>query len=293
MNRLVRVATWNINFRGPKVCHSLGQLAGERDVDVVLLQEANPNSLDQFVSAAGLDWVITAFTAGAPYPSATGRRRVTAIAGRGQAPIESGVLTELPLPERMVFARLTTEAGPLTVASYHAPPGASWGIVKVHHAHALRQWINEVSGPIVVGADANTPDVDHPDPESVRTHWPTGARRLAGIEGDDITFGGRPQHRLHDALRVWLDQHPAELERLAGSRPSGPLAISHHTGRRRDSAGAPRRYDALWLSPDLTPTSVTYDYKASVEAGSDHALVTANLLPSPLAPFTSGGGPKG
>lgn len=282
----MRVATWNVNYRGPAVSHSLGQLARERGVDLLLLQEANPNSLDQLVTAAGLDWVITAFTEGATYPSATGRRRVTAIAGRGQAPTESGVLAELTLPERMVFAHLTTDAGPLSVASYHAPPGVSWGITKVHHAHALLKWIDETDGSVIVGADANTPAIDHPDPELVRTHWPTGARKLAGIQGDDITFGGRPQHRLRDALRLWLDHHPDESERLAWANPSGPLALSHRTGRRRDSDGAPRRYDALWLSPDLVPSSVTYEYEASVEAGSDHALVMADVSASPPRPVT-------
>lgn len=87
----LHVATWNINCRGPKVCHSLGPLAHERGVDVVLLQEANPNSLEQFVSAAGLDWVITAFTAGAPYraqPDAAGLRP-SPVEGEHQTSLES------------------------------------------------------------------------------------------------------------------------------------------------------------------------------------------------------------
>lgn len=276
----MRIATWNINYRGPKTCESLGNLARAQDLDVLLLQEANPRSVDHLVSAAGLDWVITAFTAGAPQPSSTGRRRVAAIAGRGQQPTEYGVLTDLPLPERMVFARLTNESGHLTVASYHAPPGVSWGITKVHHAHALMRWINSTRGSLVVGADANTPAIDHPDPEQVRTHWQTGARRLGGIEGDDVTFGGQPNHRLRDALRLWLDKQPGERERLLASRPAGPLAISHRTGRRTHSEGSPRRYDALWLSPDLTPLTVAYEYAAAVDAGSDHALVTATLRAS-------------
>lgn len=283
----MRMATWNVNYRGRAVCRSLGRLAQDKEVDLLLLQEANPSSLHELTAAAGLDWAVTAFDAGAALPDGTGRRRVTAIAGRGHPPIAVGVLPELALPERMVFATLESDLGPLTVASYHAPPGVSWGLTKVHHAHDLLRWINQTEGPLVIGADPNTPKVDHPDPDLVRTHWHTGAPKLEGIPGDDVTFGGRPEHRLRDAYRVWLQDHPAELERITHARPQGPLATSHRTGKRRDREGTARRYDTLWISPELTTTSMTYHYKDAIEAGSDHALVTADLFPLKWATTTA------
>lgn len=276
----MRVATWNLNYRGRAVCRSLGHLVRDKKVDLLLLQEANPSSVQALTTAAGLDWTVTAFDAGAALPSGTGRRRVTAIAGRGHPPVKIGVLPELALPERMVFARLESDLGPLTVASYHAPPGVSWGLTKVHHAHELLRWINQTEGLLVIGADANTPKVDHPDPDLVLTHWHTGARKLAGIPGDDVTFGGHPEHRLRDAYRRWLQDHPTELERITQVRPQGPLTTSHLTGKRRNREGTPRRYDTLWISPGLTPTSMTYHYAEAVQAGSDHALVTVDVAPN-------------
>ena len=273
----MRIATWNVNYRGRAVGGSLGRLVRDNDVELILLQEANPSSLHELTAAAGLDWVITAFDAGARVPDGTGRRRVAAIAGRGHPPIETGVLPHLALPERMLFARLETELGPMTIASYHAPPGVSWGRTKVHHAHELLRWINRTEGMLVVGSDANTPQVDHPDSDLVRTHWHTGARKLAGLPGDDITFGGRPEHRLRDAYRLWLAGHPAALEQVTQDRPQGPLAVSHRTGKRAGAAGSPRRYDTLWISPDLTPTAMTYEYAKAIHAGSDHALVIADI----------------
>lgn len=41
--------------------------------------------------------------------------------------------------------------------------------------------------------------------------------------------------------------------------------------------GTPRRFDALWVSPELDVKSVAYKYAAAVAAGTDHALVVADL----------------
>ncbi len=247
-------------------------------MDLVFLQEANQNSLEILRTAAGLDWGITAFDGGAPRPTGrSGRGRVAALAGKGEPPRAVGVLPDLDLPERFVYASVATTEGPITVASYHAPPGVSWGIVKVHHAHALLEWINTTPGPVIVGADANTPEIDHPDPDQVRTHWHTGKRRLAGEIGDDVTFGGRPRHRLRDAYRSVVSEHPDLRQRIEQEHPNGPLAISHRTGKRTDHPGTPRRFDTLWVSPDLHVLAAGYDYDGAIAAGTDHALATADI----------------
>lgn len=177
---------------------------------------------------------------------------------------------------------IASPIGHLQVASYHAPPGVSWGRVKVDHAHALLDWINQTTNPVVLGADANTPEIDHPDRDQVRTHWHTGLRRLHGQVGDDVTFGGHPHHALDDAFRRWLDEHPARLAAIVRERPTGPLAVSHVTGRHHGSPGTPRRFDTIWISRSLTVSSMTYDYAGALDAaGSDHALVTADLEAQP------------
>lgn len=279
----MRVATFNVNFRGGVAAQRLGALVDGHGVDLLLLQEANPSSLQPLVHTAGLDWVISAYDAGAPQPSSRGRVRVVAIAGRGQAPTKVGYLADVALPERIVFAEIDSPLGPLQVASYHAPPGVTWGRVKVDHAHALLDWINQATGPVVLGADANTPDIDHPDRDQVVTHWTTGLRRLRGQSGDDATFGGHPVHDLDDAFRRWLDDHPDQLAAIVRERPAGPLAISHVTGKHHDRPDTPRRFDTIWISRSLAVRSMTYDYPGAVEAGTDHALVTAELYLAQVA----------
>jgi exonuclease III len=278
-----RVATWNVNYRGPGVSARQGAYLRPFELDVVMLQEVNPRTLPALIEEAGLDWAVTAADLRVSPPNeGSGRRRVSAIAGRGARPRTAKLFTHVRLPERLIVAELVDAEGPVTVVSYHGPPGVSWGKVKVDHALALARWLDTVEGTVIVGADANTPEVDHPDPKLARTHWFTGNPRLdPGEPGDDEMFGTAPSHHLRDAFRSWLDANPDEMERIRELRPEGPLAVTHRTGKRRATAGTPRRFDHLWLSPDLQVASISHDYDGAVAAGSDHALVVAELRRDP------------
>lgn len=273
----MRIGTWNVNYQGVLGSGRLGTHAHETGIDLMLLQAADPDALASFITHAGLDWVVTAWDAGAPALTTPGRRRVAAVAGRGPRPTSIGYLRDLDRPERMMFATIGSGPGSFTVASYHAPSGPEAGISKVDGAHILLDWVQSVDGPLILGADANTPKLDHPDPDKARTHWQTGIRKLSGRPGDDVMFGGRPEHDLEDAYRRYLSQNPGLLQSVALERPRGPLAVSHRTGRRLGSAVKLRRYDALWISRDFDVQRVDYDLESATRAGSDHALVKVDL----------------
>lgn len=187
-------------------------------MDLVLLQEANPNSLDLLRVSAGMDWAVTAFDGGAPFHTGrSGRRRVAALAGKGEPPHDVGILPDLALPERFVYASVLTTEGPMTIASYHAPPGVSWGMVKVEHAHALLNWINSTPGPLIVGADANTPQIDHPDLqreiEQDRPDDPLAIRQMRRCDLDEVFYlggwaAGARSNRLRGLGSQWLSAQP-------------------------------------------------------------------------------------
>jgi hypothetical protein len=67
---------------------------------------------------------------------------------------------------------IATEVGDaeVTAASYHAPPGVSYGIAKPRQAVAFVSWPAAQHGPVLFGADANTPLVDALDFVRTRTH---------------------------------------------------------------------------------------------------------------------------
>jgi endonuclease/exonuclease/phosphatase (EEP) superfamily protein YafD len=187
------------------------------------------------------------------------------------------VLDSGPLPEQVLTALVDIGGIEVTVASYHAPPGVTWFEKKPAQAVAFAQQLAAVVGPVLFGADANTPRVDAIDFALTRTHWHTGARKLKGAPGDDLLFGPEKIHWLDDGLRRYLETHPAELSKLQADRPEGPLAVSYRTGKRKAHPGTDRRFDSIWVSNHFAVDAIAYPYDASIAAGSDHAAVVADL----------------
>lgn len=244
----------------------------------MLLQEVNPGSSEALRAAAGGDWMVRAIDLRTPEPDDSPvRRRGVAIAGHGLHPCRSWLLGGISQSERIVLVETQTEGTPFIAVSYHAPPGVIWGIVKPRQAVAFASWLSTQNVPLLFGADANTPLIDALDFANTRTHWYTGYRRLQGEPGDDRLFGPRKVHDLDDALRRWLALYPDEMDRLQAIQPSGPLAITHRTGRRKDSPGNPRRFDSVWVSRHWVVRHIEHLYDEGIAAGSDHAPVVVDL----------------
>jgi endonuclease/exonuclease/phosphatase family metal-dependent hydrolase len=274
----VRVVSWNIHFRGPKAARRQGGLLRKLAPDLMLLQEVNHGSSEVLAEAAGADWMVRAIDLRTPEPNDTPvRRRGVAIAGHGLHPRRSWLLGEIRLSERILLIETQTEGTPFIAVSYHAPPGVNWGIVKPRQAVTFARWLSNQDGPLLFGADANTPLIDAVDFTNTRTHWHTGNRKLHCEPGDDRLFGPGKVHDLDDALRRWLDLRPDEMDRLRASRPFGPLVITHRTGRRKDSPGKERRFDSVWVSRHWVVRHIEHLYEEGIAAGSDHAPVIVDL----------------
>jgi endonuclease/exonuclease/phosphatase family metal-dependent hydrolase len=277
----VRVASWNVAFRAGAAAQRQGELLCSLRPDLILLQEVNPGSAEILRRAAGADWLVRAIDLRAPAPDDRPvRSRGVAIAGRGRPPAHTWLPADVPLPERILVAETRVDGMGLTAVTYHAPPGVSWGLVKPRQAVAFASWLAAQSVPMVLGADANTPLIDAPDFTGTRTHWHSGSRKLHGEPGDDLLFGPSKIHPLDDALRRWLADHPRDAAALA-IPPHGPLATTYRTGRRKDSPGTARRFDSIWVSPHWTVQRIHHLYNDGIAAGSDHALVVADLTPTP------------
>ena len=269
-----RVASWNLNWRVGAAA-AQGRLLAELGVDVAALQEVNPRSLRSLCEAAGFEWSRSSAQVAAWGPNSDGpRRKLVAIAGRGPEPQTWSQVPEVPHPHRAIICDL----GPIRIGSFHAPPGVQYGLEKpaqaVVDAHHIAGMGNR---PIWFGIDANTPKVDHPDFNLTRTHWHTGNRQLEGQPGDDLLVGPDKIHSLRDCFRAWVEAEPARLEAIVRERPDGPLATSYVTRRRRGRPDTIWRYDAIWASNHFDIVEVAYHYERSITAGSDHALVTADL----------------
>jgi hypothetical protein len=152
----------------------------------------------------------------------------------------------------------------LTVLSCYAPTNTGPGRKERSNTFsALAVWLSAVPAPLVLGMDANGPRVDHPDIKQNR--WWTQEEAL-------VLGAGAPTE---DVLRLWYADHPAELKRRLRYYPNGPLADSYHRGRRGKYLRC--RYDSIRVSPGVGVTNVRYLYEDAVRAGSDHALVIADI----------------
>ena len=295
-DKQVRVVSWNTNFPGRKTAKRQGDLLRELDPDLMLLQEVNPGSSEVLRDAAGADWMVRAIDLRTPEPDDLPVHRGVAIAGRGLPLRRKWLLGEIEQSERILLIETRTEGTPFIAASYHAPPGVKYGIVKPRQAVAFARWLSTQNVPLLFGADANTPFIDALDFAYTRTHWHTGDRHLQGERGDDILFGPWKMHDLDDALRRWLKLHRHKFQ---ASKPSAeaaiphwkslspvrrlrrerevPLAITHRTGKRKNSPGTGRRFDSVWVSRHWVVRHIEHLYEEGIEAGSDHAPVKVDL----------------
>jgi hypothetical protein len=244
----------------------------------MLLQELNPGSskvLEGLPAPIGWSGPSICLLRNPTTRPCTGSASASPAAGL--LPRRSWLLDGIHLPERILFIETEVKGAPFIAASYHAPPGVNHGIVKPRQAIAFAFWLSTQNGPLLFGADANTPLIDAPDFVKTRTHWHTGRLRLLGEPGDDLLFGPGKVHDLEDALRRWLVVHPDEMDRLRAIRPCGPLAVTHRTGRRKSSEGTGRRYDSVWISHHWVVRHVEHLYEEGIAAGSDHAPVLVDL----------------
>ena len=275
----MRVVSWNVNFPGSKRAAREGAMLRGLRPALVLLQEVNPNSASILSHVAGADSMVRADELPSPEPgSLPTRRHVAAVAGYGvEYPHHHQLLDGVLQPWRTLLIATRIGGTEIFAASYHAPPGVRYGITKPRQAVAFASWLNGHRGPVLFGADANTPLADALDFASTRTHWHTGDRHLHGEPGDDLLFGPGKKHTLGDALRRWIAEHPDHAAAFRANSLQGPLATTHRTGRRKDNPGTGRRFDSVWISSHWTVRNIEHLYDDGIAAGSDHALVVADL----------------
>lgn len=256
-------ASWNLNNRSLHRGHI--RLLQTVDCDLFAVQEATDGFHSELSKASLFDWSVSSLTLRPPRAD-EGRARRHGCSVFGRSPFRSDswqVLTEMHFPERALVVQTVSASGPLTVCSFHIPPGASWGIIKPQTMKAIAEWLGTQPGSVVVGMDANSPKTDHPDPLKNEWWW----------KDEPSLLGPAPLHQLRDAFRRYLSDRQDLLDTIQADRPGGPLAISYVRGRGLQKI--PCRYDVILVSPNVMVNKV--EYLPLNDALSDHALVVSHL----------------
>jgi hypothetical protein len=247
----------------PRPGDQLGLLA-EQHADIALLQDAGPSAVlavaDSHLWASLVD-----SSSALPCASAAPRRGGCLVAAADGWSLQSTLAVPDALgPRRALAVTATHDGAALTILSCYAPTNTGQGRKeRPGYFSALASWLSIMSAPVVLGLDANGPRVDHPDIE--QTKWWTEEEALV------LGVGARTE----DALRLWYADHPTELRRRLRYYPHGPLADSYHRGRKGKYLRC--RYDSIRVSPGVRVADARYLYEEAVHAGSDHALVIADI----------------
>ncbi len=247
----------------PRPADQLGLLADQHP-NILLLQDVGPSAV-RAVADSHL-WGHIANTGSLPRSSQVVTRR-----GGCLIAVANGWSLESPLaipnvlsPGRVLAVTAAHGGAALTLLSCYAPTNSGSGRKeRPAYFNAVADWLSATTTPVVLGMDANGPRMDHPDIEQSR--WWTEEEALvlgAGATTDD-------------ALRLWYCDHPTELKHRLRYYPIGPLADSYHRGRKGKYLRC--RYDSIRISPSISVTDVRYLYEEAIGAGSDHALVVADI----------------
>jgi endonuclease/exonuclease/phosphatase family metal-dependent hydrolase len=268
----LRVATWNVRWNGgQKTVAREAELLAATPWDVAMLQEVNLNAWQAFGACGLADGGVSAFDGSFIAPDGKRPHGVALLVRNGLRLTDAVAIAGLPRPGRGVGATLMGWEVPMSVASWHAPNAAASGpAIKMQGYLGFLGWIARQQGPTVAGFDAN--------------HWENSTELKLAMPVDPAHgwylehrfFGADPPHRLRDAYRDYLDQNPDAYERLLGTPPrNGPLAVTYTRGSKQHPT--PDRFDYVFISNELSCTEMDHLYQQGVDAGSDHALVTATL----------------
>jgi hypothetical protein len=267
----LRFLTWNLNGASGERAGRLVELLADEAGDgpaLAALQEVKPATFRALQTSGVFDWLVHSLEIRPPGDFDRGSRKLGCVlAGRGDVElVEGDVLWRLPIPERSAIARVRWNGTEIDAISYHSLTGSGFKAGKGVAYRALLETLAGQERPLLLGLDANTPKVDHPDEARSEFWWPAHEPLVLGP-------AGARKHDLSDAYRLWLAANPDALAAIETERPDGPLAVTH----RRGTKNIPCRYDQIWVSPEWTVESADHRTEASFEAGSDHALVSVEV----------------
>jgi exonuclease III len=265
----MRVGTWNLNSRraGRSDNSRMVALISSTDLDVLFLQEVYQADMASFLDL--FDDCLCSLEVERSTGQESGKVGV-AIMTRREVRLQDGtakLIDKLPQPERGLTATAAWRGGSLELLSWHAPNARQHGRARKEEAYkAVSATLASWTSYGIAGMDTNFPedplDLAAADAADARPEWRFHWELL----------GADPQHGCHDLLRQLVTRKPDLVEASA----DGPLAATHIAGQRQV------RFDRLLATSRLQATHFTHLLADGVAAGSDHALVIADIESPPV-----------
>jgi endonuclease/exonuclease/phosphatase family metal-dependent hydrolase len=287
----MRVLSWNANGRVKAAARRQIQAVLRREPDVIALQEVTRGSYGEWcrgLTEAGYSVISTVDLVALPYPEPPypsppfpewkephdhiQRKNFNLIASRLALAAMPGLSfpeadeARYAFPEKHLVARVRVDDGEIDVHNTHLPPGASRGVLKVHHFEAVRRRVDEdTRRPRVLCGDFNAPWSEDENGPVIGPGWGWPQEILKRWNEAEERLLANPEMR-----DVYREIHDSD----------GAYPASHFTGR--GDARTPHRYDFIFASEELRTETCEYrtdwiERDADRRRLSDHAAVVADL----------------
>ncbi len=261
----MKVVSWNINCFTAERTDRKAALLEALDWDVALLQEVAREPFERLMRIEGVDGAeALALTGGEHHRRPHG----AAILSRVGPLRDLQTLPSLPITERFLAATIDVEGAPVRFAAWHAPNAAGDGVeTKMRGFRDVAGWAALASGQhVVLGADTNSWEVG----------WDQKPLDEEDAFAEEHRFAIEPApHGLRDAFRAVLAADRERLGALLARRPGSALATTYVRGT--SNRPVAERMDRVFISRDVEAHDVAHDLGDALAAGSDHAVVRADL----------------
>lgn len=262
---VVRVLTWNVNFRR----NIEGQLAAVflHAPDVVVLQEVRPACLDELrerFAAAGLGHFVTSV---GPPECVPVLGRCVAVASR--FPLSPAPPVNGPAPDATVAVEVGAPEGRFDFVGVYVPTIARTDGVKVPTQMAIHERMRQaLERPHILCGDFNSPKAETAQGEIVLFTRPVRATEFAG---EGALMGGLARFGVSDAFRVC----------------NGYLADDRSWYWKNRGRTGGYRLDHVFVSAHFRAIGCWYDHTVREHGLSDHSLLVAEVELAFPIPATS------
>lgn len=261
----MKVIDWNIQLKSEinDIIALLKEKAAEEQC-IIGLQEVLPEKADKIKSELGDKYHIVyslIYREPDEFDGLNRRMGVMLLVSKDMVVVSSGIFERNIFPERSLHVEVSYGNKLLRIANFHSLTGCSYGMAKAAQYRTLAACIKQYN-PDIIMMDANEPKIDHYDIREME-FWEQ-SKSEAG-SGARAFFEEIVSLDMVDTFAVNYNKE----QYIEGK----PLAVSFIVNPRKTE----RRYDFIFAKKDYEVSAIGYLYNESVAAGSDHAMVVAEL----------------
>lgn len=258
----MNIISWNISYASKieKILDFLKTNIDRNDF-IITLQEVTPSSFEEiqlkFKDFANVEYSLNYRKPG-KYDTKSRKLGIAILTSKNFIINKVEVLNRALLPDRTLYLELIYNNQIIKVLSLHSITGCDYKKAKSIQFYSFAEAIYDLK-PDIVSFDANEPEYDHYEIESMKFF----DNKDKGM-GAKIFFQSLGKNKLRDSYASMYDTN--------NYKEKEPLVISHIINKRFN-----KRYDFVFLNEKYKLVNCEYKLEESLNATSDHSLIKLEI----------------